>query len=152
MYALQPLLDPLLIDALYADPYIARVGHDDRPSSRIEHPAANYIGAYLNDSLMGAFLLIESGFVEVDVHALLTREALPHSRIFGDLLLARAFNDQNIARVTGYVIDGLTEARNYCLKLGFKTEGYRRDACRKDGLLVGVHVLGITRTDWESRP
>jgi hypothetical protein len=150
MYALQPLLDSTLIDGLYADPYIARVGHDDRPAARIDHPAVSYIGAYLDGNLLGAFLLIESGFVEVDVHALLTRDALQHSRIFGEMLLTRAFNDSQIARVTAYVIDGLTEARNYCLKLGFKTEGYRRDACRKDGALVGLHVLGITRTDWEN--
>ena len=33
----------------------------------------------------------------------------------------------------------------HAVKLGFKREGFRRDACMKGGRLVGVHVLGITR-------
>lgn len=151
MFVLQPLSDPNAIDSLYADPYIARVGHDDRPAARINHPAVKYLGAYMDGKLLGAFLVIESGFVEIDVHALLSRAALPYSRIFGDLFLCRAFNDPAIARVTAYVMDGLAAARNYCLKLGFKNEGYRRNACRKSGALIGVYVLGMTRTDWEKK-
>lgn len=151
MFALKQITDSVLIDALYADPYIARVGHDHRPASRIDHPAAKYLGAYVGDKLMGTFLVIQSGFIEIDVHALLTRAALPYSRVFGQLFLATAFFESGIQRVTAYVLEGLTSARNYCLKLGFKDEGFRRDACLKDGKLVGVHVLGMTRTDWENK-
>jgi RimJ/RimL family protein N-acetyltransferase len=95
-------------------------------------------------------MVIESGFIEVDVHALLTRRALPQSRALGRLCLAHIFANPAIERVTAYVIEGLTAARNYCLKLGFQAEGLRRNACRQNGRLLGVHVLGITRNEWEN--
>jgi hypothetical protein len=60
-----------------------------------------------------------------------------------------AFANPAIERVTAYVIEGLTAARNYCLKLGFQFEGIRRNACRQNGRLLGVHILGMTRNDWE---
>lgn len=151
MLSLIDLTDHELIDKIYRDPYVNRVGHDDRPSVRLDHPAVKYLGAYKNGELMGAFMVIESGFVEIDVHALLFKSALPYSRIFGMMFLDRTFKNKDIHRVTAYVIEGLDTARNYCRKLGFKNEGFRRDACRKEGKLIGVHTLGITRKDWEHR-
>lgn len=147
--SLQPLTDQASLLALYSDPYIARIGHDHRAAAPVIHPSARYLGAYVDGKLAGAFLIIESGFIELDLHALLLRKSLVHSRALGRLCIAHAFSDQTIQRVTGYVIEGLTSALNYCFKLGFKNEGFRRAACMKDGRLVGVHVLGLTRQDWE---
>ena len=147
---LQPLADQGALASLYRDPYISRIGHDDRPAAPIEHPHVRYLGARVDGELVGAFLIIESGFIEVDVHALLTRRALPHSRALGRLCLAHAFAAPDIERVTAYVIEGLTAARNYCLKLGFQSEGFRRNACRQSGRLLGVHILGMTRNEWET--
>ncbi len=146
---LQPLADQGALASLYRDPYISRIGHDDRPAAPIQHPHVHYLGARVDGELVGAFLIIESGFIEVDVHALLTRRALPHSRALGRLCIAQAFANPEIERVTAYVIEGLTAARNYCLKLGFQSEGFRRSACRQNGQLLGVHILGMTRNEWE---
>jgi len=146
---LQPLSDQSALAPLFLDPYIARVGHDDRPAAPISHPHVHYLGARVDGELVGAFMIIESGFVEVDVHALLSRRALPHSRELGRLCLAQAFANPEIQRVTAYVIDGLNAARNYCLKLGFQYEGVRRCACRQGGRLRDVHTLGMTRNDWK---
>jgi hypothetical protein len=148
MLRLLPLNDKAALADLYRDPYIARVGHDHRPAAPIEHPAASYLGAWVGDSLVGAFLVIESGFIEWDVHALLTRRALPWCRDFGRMCLAWCFGHEVVQRVTAYVIEGLEAARNYCLKLGFVVEGFRRDAVSVGGQLVGLHVLGMTRRDW----
>lgn len=149
LLAVQPLLDQGALAPLFLDPYIARVGHDDRPAAPIAHPHVRYLGAYVNDELVGAFMVVESGYIEIDVHALLTRSALPHSRDLGRMCLAHVFADPAIERITAYVIEGLTAARNYCLKLGFKVEGLRRSACRQRGHLLGVHILGMTRNDWK---
>lgn len=145
----RPLSDFDALAALYRDPYISRVGHDDRPAEPLSHPAVRYVGAHVDGELVGAFLLIESGFVEVDAHVLLSRKALPYSRSFGRMVLAQIFDDAHIERVTAYVIDGLTAAINYCRKLGFKYEGARRNACRKAGRLLDIHILGLTRNDWK---
>jgi hypothetical protein len=148
--SLRPLNDPDALAALYADPYIARVGHDHRPASPITHPEVHYIGAHVDGELVGAFMVVESGWIEHDVHALLTRRALRWSRDLGAMMLARMFDDHAIKRVTAQVIEGLESARNYCLRLGFRLEGFRRDALMVGGRLRGVYMLGLTRRDWES--
>ncbi len=134
---------------LFKDPYIAKIGHDHRALAPIEHPHVKYLSAKLNGQQVGAFMIVESGFVEIDIHAMLSKQALEHSRDFGRLCLIWAFAQKHINRVTAYIIEGLDSAKNYCLKLGFKNEGMRRGACLKNGRLVGVHILGMTRRDWE---
>ncbi|NBW08268.1 MAG: N-acetyltransferase [Caulobacteraceae bacterium] len=141
-----------VVNAILHHPQIAaRVGHDHRPAGYIAHPDVAYLGAYLDGALVGVFTLVDSGFVEIDIHAALLPYALPHARALGRQCLDHVFRrDPDLARATAYVIEGLDSAVNYCLKLGFQREGFRRDACMKGGRLVGVHVLGITRGDWET--
>lgn len=134
---------------LFKDPYISRIGHDHRELAPIDHPHVKYLSAKLDGEQVGAFMVVESGFVEIDIHAMLSKRAIKHSRELGRFCLAWAFAQNHIHRVTAYIIDGLNSAKNYCLKLGFKNEGMRRGACLKNGKLVGVHVLGMTRHDWE---
>lgn len=146
--ALEPVKELASLNDLFSDPYIARIGHDHRSLAPIDHPHVKYLSARLNCQQVGAFMVIESGFVEVDLHAMLSRAALPYSRDLGRLCLVWAFAHKHIHRVTAYVMEGLSSAKNYCIKLGFKNEGMRRDACMKNGELVGVHILGMTRQDW----
>jgi len=152
MLSLSPLTDESTLRRVYADPYIARVGHDHRPAAPVIHPECHYLGAYRNDELMGAFLIVESGWIEWDVHALLHRKAIRWARDFGTMCLARIFENPMVWRVTAQVIEGLESAKNYCIKLGFKLEGFRRQALMVGGKLRGVHMLGITRHDWEIQP
>jgi len=133
---------------VYSDPYIHRVGHDHRPASPIVHPNVRYLSAWVDDQFCGLFMAIESGFIELDLHALLKRSAIKHSRELGRSCIDWAFYNPNIMRVTAYVVEGLESARNYCLKLGFVEEGMRRDAYMVNGELKGVYILGMTRKDW----
>lgn len=137
------------LTGLFKDPYIAKIGHDHRALAPIQHPHVKYLSAKLDGQQVGAFMIVESGFVEIDIHAMLSKQAIEYSRDFGRLCLIWAFAQKHINRVTAYIIEGLGSAKNYCLKLGFKNEGMRREACLKNGRLVGVHVLGMTRRDWE---
>lgn len=149
MLSLSPLTDKTELERLYADPYISRIGHDEREASPVYHPAASYVGAYVDGSLVGAFLVIEFGDIEREIHSLLKRSAVFHSRKLGQMVIDLLFSDAIVKRITAYIIQGLESARNYCLKLGFQYEGMRRDACMVRGQLLGVHVMGITRKDWE---
>ena len=132
---------------VYQDPYIARVGHDHRPAAPIEHPNAIYLSAWIGNSFAGAFLVIQQSDVELELHALLKKSALKHSRELGFACLAWAFT-QPILRVTAYIIQGLETTKNYCLKLGFKDEGCRRSACVQNGVIKDVYMLGMTRQEW----
>ena len=138
------------LTGLFEDPYIAKIGHDHRALAPIQHPHVKYLSAKLDGQQVGAFMIVESGFVEIDIHAMLSKQAIEYSRDFGRLCLIWAFAQKHINRVTAYIIEGLDSAKNYCLKLGFKNEGTRRDACMKNNELVGVHILGMTRQDWRA--
>jgi hypothetical protein len=150
MLTLTPLEDKAALERIYADPWITKVGHDHRPAAPIYHTAARYLGAHVHGALVGAFLVIESGFIELDLHALLSQKALPWCREFGRMCLDYAFGMAHIQRVSANVLEGLEAARNYCLHIGFKLEGFKRDAAQVGGKLVGIHMLGMTRREWSA--
>ena len=148
MLEIKEVKDLNILDSLFNDPYVSKIGHDHAPLRVINHPSVKYLSARLNDEQVGAFMVVESGFIEFDLHCMLSKKALPHSRDFAKLCLMWAFAHQHIQRVTAYVVEGLESAANFCLKIGFKNEGTRRDACMKNNKLVGVRILGMTRKDW----
>jgi RimJ/RimL family protein N-acetyltransferase len=136
------------VDSVFSDPYVRdRVAHDHRSPGFIAHPDVRYLAARANGRLAGFFLLIDVSPLEVETHAALLRWALPYSRDLGRACLAHVFRDPQVQRASAPVIEGLDSARNYCRKLGFREEGFRRAACMKNGRLLGVHLLGITRAE-----
>jgi len=132
---------------VYSDSYIASIAADGRELRPVSHPLATYLSAWINNRFVGAFLAIRFSEHEIECHSLLLKSALKHSRQLGDAFLAWAFQ-QGVMRVTAHVYEYLKSAKNYCLKLGFKEEGFRRCAAVKDGEAVGVYMLGITRQEW----
>jgi len=136
------------LQEVYSDPYISRVGHDHRPAAPISHPLVTYLSATINGKFAGAFMAIQQTSLELELHSLLKKSALPHSRALGQEFLKWAFESRPILRVTAYIIEGLESAKNFCLKLGMQLEGFRRDVCVQNGMVKGVYILGMTRQDW----
>lgn len=138
-----------IVEGVLRDPYIAdRVRHDNREPGFINHPNVTYYGAFVRGELVGLYCVISTTVMEVDLHAMLARRALSYARDLAHLIFARIFENDAITRITAHIVEGLESTRNHCLKVGFKYEGFRRDACRKSGRLLGIHMLGLTRTDW----
>lgn len=135
------------LQEVYSDSYITKVGHDGRAAAPIDHPLVTYLTATVGGKFMGAFMAIRFSSTEIELHSLLKKSAILHSRELGRAFLAWAFAHP-ILRVTAYIIEGLESAKNYCLKLGMTLEGFRRDACLQNGKIKGVYVLGMTRTEW----
>lgn len=136
------------LQEVYSDAYITKVGHDHRPAAPIRHPLVTYLTATVDGNFAGAFMAIQQTSVELELHSLLKKSAVPHSRRLGREFLRWAFESRPILRVTAYIIEGLESAKNYCLKLGMKLEGFRRDACVQSGHVKGLYILGMTRQDW----
>lgn len=132
------------LNAIYSDPYIARVGHDNMPARPIAHSKVTYLSAWVGGSFAGGFMVVR-GSVDYELHALLKRGALPWSRELGRLCLDWAFANP-IIRVSALVTDA--KVVNYCLKLGFKREGIRRLACVRNGIACDVHILGMLRKEY----
>ena len=133
---------------LYSDKYIQNVEHDDRPAYPVFHPLAQYLSAWSNNEFAGAFLVITQSKYELELHALLKKEFLSKSRELGKECIDWAFSNPEVLRVTAYVIEGLEMAKNYCLKIGFKLEGTRRKACKVNGEIKDVYVMGLIRDEW----
>jgi hypothetical protein len=133
---------------VYADPYINKVGHDHRRATPIINPQVTYLSAWIDNNFAGAFMAIRFSTLEFELHSLLKKSSLPYSRELGYKFLDWAFSHDSVQRVTAYIIAGLESAKNYCLKLGFKNEGCRKDACMQGGILKDVYILGMTRKDW----
>ncbi len=136
------------LNDVYSDAYIAKVGHDFREFKPIAHPNVAYLTAWVGGKFAGAFMAIKFSPIEYELHSFLKRDAVKHSRELGKMFLDWCFMHP-IARVTAYVIEGLESAKNYCMKLGFSHEGFRRNACARQGKQCGVYVLGMTRGEYE---
>jgi hypothetical protein len=133
---------------VYADPFIARISHDGRAHSPVNHPLATYLTATVEDVFAGAFLAIRTSNLEIDLHALLKPAFHRHSRALGAAFIEWAFAQPGVERVSANICEGLESVRNYCLKLGFVQEGFKRRAFSKNGAIGGVYMMGLTRPDW----
>lgn len=136
------------LQRLYADPYIQRVGWDEVPAQPINHPAVQYLSALVYGNFAGAFMAVRFSDREIEMHSLIRKEYIKDSRELGGMALDWAFAQDGVQRVTAYIISDLVSAMNYCLKLGFKFEGIRREACVKNGVPLDVHIFGILKNEW----
>lgn len=135
---------------LYSDSLISRVGDDDSPAAPVFHPLAKYLSAWVDGEFVGAFLAIRYSECEIEIHNLLTMRAVKHCRVLSRMCLEWVFTRHPVSRVTGYIREGIPSAVNHCRKVGLREEGFRRDAIRVGGKLEGLHVMGITRKEWEA--
>lgn len=135
---------------LYSDPFVARIEHDHRRHYPVFSPDATYVSAYVDGRFVGAFLAIAASPVELEVHVLLMRSAVRHSRELGKAFLVWCFSKPDVLRLTGNIPDWLLSARNHAEKMGFKYEGVRRHALVKNGKPRGVWMLGLLRDEWEA--
>lgn len=136
---------------IYADPFISRIQHDHRKHYPVFSPAATYVGAWINGVFSGAYLAIEVSTIELDVHVLLKKNAVKHSRQLGEMFLDWCFEKPDVVRITGQIPDWIPTARNHCEKMGFKYEGTKRAALIVNGQRRNILMMGILREEWEAR-
>jgi hypothetical protein len=137
---------------VYSDSYIiAKIGHDHRPAAPISHPLVTYLTATVDGAFAGAFLFVKRNACDLEMHALLKRSVVQHSRDLGRAAIDWGFEHHSVLRISAPVIEGLESARNYGLRIGMKQEGFMRDVCTQGGIIKGIYLLAITRRDWESK-
>lgn len=144
-------ITPEHLQEIYSDPFIARAGHDHRAFQPIIHPLASYLTASVNDMFAGAFLAIRSSHFEIEAHALIKQAFIKESRELGHEFLSWAFSIDGVQRVSANIREGLGSVRNYCLKLGFKQEGFKRQALMHCGRVEGIYMMGITKQYWRMK-
>lgn len=133
---------------LYSDRFISRMCDDGMDFAPVIHPLVTYLSAFVDNKFVGAYIVVRFSDYEYEAHSMLMKRATMHSRELGRLLIEWVFSHDQVLRLTGYVREGIDTAVNHCLKMGFKYEGFRRDALMVNGEPKGIHVLGLTRREW----
>ena len=143
-------LSPEELAVIYMAPEIQKVGYDNNPAYPVYCENVTYLGCFVHDELVGAYLMVRCSDYEFDVHSLILDRAIYYSRHFCELMFEWVFRHKEVLRLTGYVMEDFLTMRNHAAKMGFKLEGFRRDALMINGEPKGLHVMGITRKDWEN--
>jgi len=65
--------------------------------------------------------------------------------------LRLAFEELGLQKVSGEVLETNAAGMGLHEKLGFVREGLRREPAVKDGRRIDVHLLGLTREQWEKQ-
>lgn len=63
-------------------------------------------------------------------------------------LINYAFDDLKLEKLNCEVIETNPAVVRMHRRFGFKEEGFRRSNIEKDGKRIGVHFLGLVKTDW----
>lgn len=146
---LQEDITPENLFTIYHDERIVNaISYDGKAPYPELHDLAHYVSVFLKNKFVGAFLFIRTSQYSADIHSLLLRDALSYSRQAGCMIIDYAFMKTEILRLTAPVMEDLKTAKNFCLKLGFKQEGFIRDAYLKNNGPKGVYMLGMTRKEW----
>ncbi len=133
---------------IYTDSYISVVAHDNRPFAPIHHDLVKYVSAFVDGRFMGAFMIVLFSKTEIEIHSLLKKTSIKHSRVLGKEVINFVFNTYSNLRLTAYIIDGLYKAMSFVKKLGFELEGIKKDSCLKNGNITDIHMFGLTRKKW----
>lgn len=141
-------LDRSTVNAIYKDKYIREQYRDDLTDcyKYNKNDNVSYEGVYIDNDLAGMFYCVEISAIETEVHLAFYKEYTVYSRDICKEFIRWMFEDNNVYRITTYVMDFRRVAVNLALKIGFKYEGFMRNCAIRDGVWYGKHVLGIVRS------
>lgn len=106
-----------------------------------------FMGVYLNSELHGFYMLVPQNSVTVEVHTCLLPSLRGKNAIqAGKIIIAYMFS--NYRKIVSYVPSGNKKAEIYALLLGFKIEGINRESYLKDGKLIDMKLVGITKGEY----
>lgn len=135
-----------VVQSLYADDYIKESYRNDIEEYNFSaNSNVSYLGMFVDGDLAGMFICIDISPIEVEVHLAFYREYTVYSRDICREFIRWMFEENEIHRITTYVMDFRRKAVNLALKIGFKYEGLMKKCTIRDGVWYDKHVLGITK-------
>ncbi len=138
------------IAEIFGDPYIAaRVANDEFPSGPFAVSGLQYVAAKVDGKTVGAYAAIIKPDNQIEMHSLLRKEALPHSRSLGRVALDWAFGKKGAALVYTTIDCRYKSVINYCRKMGLEAAGILNRALPKGGEMFDVAVMCISRERWK---
>ena len=108
-----------------------------------------YLSAFVDGEFVGIFVARRLDMITAEVHVLLKREGVKHSRVLGRMFREWVFTYIPVVRLVSMVLETSKKALNYDKRMGMSVEGFMKDSALKNGELVGMYIVGLTRADWE---
>lgn len=135
------------VNSLYKDDYIKEQYRDDLTPfyKYAKRDNVTYQGVFIDGDLAGMFYCVDISPIEIEVHMAFYKEYTVYARTICNEFKRWMLEDNNIYRITTYVMDYRRKAVNMLLKIGFKYEGFMNKCAVRDGVWYGKHVLGITK-------
>lgn len=137
--------------AVYKDSFATRGMLDGTVKQPVHGNHITYLSAYADDNFIGVLMAVRLTLCEIEVHYLLLKQAREFAAEISELFLVWVFSHPQVLRLTANVADTLPSVIQFTERFGMLTEGYKRDAGTKDGVLCGVYTQGLTRRDYMAR-
>jgi RimJ/RimL family protein N-acetyltransferase len=136
-----------IVNSIYNDEYVKEQYRNDiEDYCYIDRDNLGYIGIYVDNDLAGMYIVFDISPIEIEVHIAFFKEYTVYARDISKEFIRWMFEDNDINRITTYVMDYRRIAVNMALRLGFKYEGFMNKCTIRDGIWYGKHVLGIVRS------
>lgn len=132
---------------VYQNEYVLSVFGELHTRDPIESEIVKYHSCYIDGNFVGCFLEIMRSPIESEVHSLLFKSAAKHCRKLALIFINQLFDSKPIARICTQVMYIHRSVINFCLKIGFKIEGFKENADLKDGKLQSLVMMRILRNE-----
>lgn len=130
---------------VYQNEYVLSAFGELHAREPLKSDFVKYHSCYVNGDFVGCFLEIMRSPIESEVHSLLFKKAAKHCRELAVIFIRQLFDSKPIARVCTQVMYIHRSVINFCLKIGFKIEGFKQNADLKDGVLQNMVMFRILR-------
>jgi hypothetical protein len=135
------------LQQVYQNNYVLSVFGELHIKEPIISEIVKYHSCYINNEFVGCFLEIMRSPIESEVHSLLFKKAAKNCRELAFIFIRQLFASKPIERVCTQVMEIHRSVINFCLKIGFKIEGFKQNADLKDGMLQNLIMFRILRSE-----
>jgi hypothetical protein len=133
------------LQQVYQNDYVLSAFGELHTREPIKSDFVKYHSCYVNGNFVGCFLEIIRSPIESEMHSLLFKSAAIHCRKLALIFIHQLFESKPIARICTHVMHIHRSVINFCLKIGFKIEGFKQNADLKDGVLQNIVMFRILR-------
>ncbi len=153
MITVERTLDADLIKSVMLHPDIFKTVAEDgqEPGDfKINVDSEAWVSMSVNDELIGLYVFHPHNSVTLEIHAhILPKFRKEHAIESGKMALTWFLENGNYQKLIAQVPVMYENVKNFCLINGFKIEGVNRMSHMKNGELMDLTLLGITRQEVE---
>lgn len=117
---------------------------------KINTDSEAWVLMFVGDDLIGVYVFHPHNSVTLEIHAhILPEFRKEHSIESGIMALKWFLENGNYKKLIAQVPSVYKNVKNFCLNNGFRVEGINRMSHKKDGQIMDLTLLGITRQEVE---